>query len=389
MADRQVAESAVESREHARAFDPHVGAEPGLGEPEVEHQVVEHVVPEIDRSLGFAVDRTRTDGEIARKHAVLQRAERSERDRAVEHLGGLPGQRRCRGRLPDDAVAPVAVGEAEGGEALALALDEQRPAPAAPGAIALDQRAVSGVGADQAGDHPLLRREVVEIDVEPVAVRLRVDQQMQPVALAQGAVGREEHAPVADIGLGREIDPVLAIVDHSARDPEVVELQPVHADVEVGQDRRVGITGKQLGRAQQGAAPGREIAHVEPAPQPVERAPVELRHRHREEGPLGVGQGNVVQGRAAVDVAFDPADRDPQAGGRCHLGDAVHDEALPDRAVEHHEREQHDRRETGDDPRGPPAQADDPRAAAARRHGLLGGRDALVFRHQKACPSET
>ena len=234
-----------------------------------------------------------------------------------------------------------------------------------------------------------MRCERVEIDIEPIAVGLGVHQQREPVARAQSATGGEIDPSVTDIGLAIEVHPVRPVVHHAARDAKVVEFEAIDPNVEIGQDRRVGIARKKLGRAQQRPAARHQLAHVEPAPKPVKRAPVEFGDRDVEERPPRIGKDHVVQRRAPVDIALDPADRNPQPGGRRRGGDLIGDEALPDRAVEHRERDQHERDEA-DDRADEPA----PRPAQSRTppRGFLALGRAFhdrVLGHQNACPSET
>ena len=214
---------------------------------------------------------------------------------------------------------------------------------------------------------------------------------------SQPTVGGDLHPALANVGSGEEVGLVRIGPGDALGDRQVADRKLVHADVEVGQDRRVGIAGAQCRQAEQRAAVGGQFADVEPARNPARRPPVEIDQRQVEKLALGIGQRDVVQPRLAVEIAVDPPDADRQPRSRRDFRDPVDDPAVPDRAVEHREcgdEQQHQPDDTREQPLGRLAAPCEPanlhRNGGVVRRGGVGWRvDGPFPRHQKAWPSET
>ena len=140
--------------------------------------------------------------------------------------------------------------------------------PARPVAPAGDARGDRLVGADQAGDEAVARPARRQGDVEPVLLRHRVEVEDQPVAA--GEARRGEGARVeADLGAAvGDLDPAVEAEQvpppgHRRIDQQPADAQVADVDVDVGQQRRIGIAGAQRGQPAQPRLGNVELADVD------------------------------------------------------------------------------------------------------------------------------
>ena len=142
-------------------------------------------------------------------------------------------------------------------------------APALPGAVPRNARGIAGLEPGKAGQHAIGRCAEIGGQIETIAVGLGIEQQGDPVARAQLGLGIKQRAPFADIDAGLKVGLFVARRRHPLGDHQILDRELVHADVEIGQQRRIGIPGKQCGQPLQPPAPRGNLADVEPAPQPA------------------------------------------------------------------------------------------------------------------------
>ena len=215
--------------------------------------------------------------------------------------------------MAEDAVSPGAIGQAQGGELLAPLFGQKRTLPVAPAARTDDPRTKILLRPGQSGKHAPGRGGIIQFQVKFITRRCGIEQYEQPVGAAQLALGPDHGAAIADVGARYQVNPPrLPRHPPGTHDPlgncQPVNLQPIDPDIEIGQDRRIGIAGIELRAAQQDAAACHQLADIEAAAQPVQRAPVELHHGHPQERSLGIGQGDIVQHRHAIQRPLDPPD---------------------------------------------------------------------------------
>ena len=400
--DRQVAQPAVEHRRKARVIEHQRLAEECLVEQfAIELQVAHEVVAEIDQPLAIERQRGGAHREGAFEHRVHQRARRGQCNHFAQRLRGDALDIIARPRFAHDAILAGLVVDVEIQQVLAALDRQQFTRPRAPRAIAFQADRQVFLGAHHGGKEAARRCLPVEREVEHVAVRLGVHLQRKGIAAAELAIGVNEHAPVADVGLAAEVDyPFFA--EDALGHAQVVHDQAIDANVEIGQQRRVGIAGQQFRSSVECRAVDDQVTDVQPAGEPAPGAPVEIDLRRLEEqGAVGIAQLHVMERGAPQDRPLDRADLDREAGSGSDLGDLVDDELAARRCVEedHHRNQQRDDR--GEDIAHHAQRRDPGRAATLFDHHGLGpgvrvgpGVDLAVLdrpllRHQKAWPSAT
>ena len=395
--DGEIAEGAGKVGGKARlleapAFAQQIGnAQGGAGA-----RAFDAVVGEVDYPCPAQIERAGDHGGAALEDAVLKREAGRDRDLRPRSTGQQVLARKAGTHPPEHADLARVIGDLKGGDRRPgdgfpvrhrQAPNKRRPAPLAPCPVARDARVVAVGKARKARQHAACGGEVIGFEIEAVAVRLGIDQHRDPVLRAQPRARVHQRAALADIDLGERIDPLGLTGGNALGDDEILDRQLVDADVEIRQQRRVGIAGQQFGQARQPPAPRGHLADVEPAPQPVQRPPVELDFGDGEEQALGVAHPHIAQCRRAVDIALDPPDGKAQARGGRDRRDLVGDEALADRGRKE-PRHQHQRcqqqRQHPAEPLGPHPLAACWAAVVGQFRG--GGLGRI---HQNACPRLT
>ena len=118
-------------------------------------------------------------------------------------------------------------------------------------------------------------RRIIQLHVKSVTLRCSIKQGEHPVTATCPRNYAQQGPAVPYIGAGATIEPAR-LSKNTFRNAKVVELQAVKPDIEIGQDRRAGITGVQLRQTQQYAAPGDKTAHIKPRAKPAEWPPIEF-----------------------------------------------------------------------------------------------------------------
>ena len=117
----------------------------------------------------------------------------------------------------------------------------------------------------------------------------------------------------------------------------------VDADVEIRQQRAIGVARLQPWQAQQRAALQHQIADIQPRAEPVERPPVQCHLGHLEERPAGVLNLHILKHRGAKDRAADPPDLHPHSGVGFIVANGINQQAMANSTVKRQQpqRQQH------------------------------------------------
>src|SRR5690606_22989085 len=123
-------------------------------------------------------------GEVAGEDAVDQRTGGPHRYFFTKRPSRYAGDIIARTDAPENAVAPIIRRQLQSREPLSPLPGDEHPVPVTPGPVASHHHAQILLGADHSRQHPALRCAVVELDIEQVAIRLRMHQQCEPVLAA-------------------------------------------------------------------------------------------------------------------------------------------------------------------------------------------------------------
>ena len=390
MLDAEIVERPRQTCDEHAALDPEVLSEQiGIAQREAHPCAIDHLVGKVGPAADPRIETVGDRGGAALDHAVGQRETGRERSGIAQRAAGESRRAETAAPLAQHAVAACVIGDAECRDRLVRCAPDRprhrRAAPALPRAVADDPRRIAAIELRQPRQHASGRGERIARKLEPVAIGLGIEQQREAVARTQPRVCIDQCAALADIDFGGEVRPLVARSGEPLGDHQILDHQPVHPDVEIGQQRRIGVAGEQFGQPRQPPAPRGDLADVEPAPQPVQRPPVEPHLGDGEEGALGIAHRHLPQQRVAVDVALDPPDGEPQARSGRGRRDLVGDETLADRGGEEQRHEQEGCEQQPQRPARALAPALTPRCLARRRRCAVLHR----VRHQNACPRLT
>ena len=184
----------------------------------------------------------------------------------------------------------------------------------------------------------------------------------------------------------------MALPRHRRTDHEALERQPVHIDVEIGEQRRVGVARRrfQLGSPRQRDEVGAQRADVDMVVRIGEGPPVDVQPGAGQEHALGIADPQIDQAHPAVKRSLDPPDLDVQARGGGIAAQLVRDEAAARIGVDPQD-DRPDQQDQAQDRDADPFEHPLPQRAT-HHHSLGRGRrlrrHALFVRHQNACPIE-
>ena len=257
--------------------------------------------------------------------------------------------------------------------------------PSRPGAISADPRLVRSRKAKQGGDGAFCGCGDIGLYIEIVAVRFRVEQDCEPVRLAQAGISVHEQATVLNLHFRGKVDALRLVTGDAGRQHEIVDLELVDGNVEARQDRAFLFAREEFRQAHQGRTPRHKAVDVEPVVEPASRVPVDLGTRDREEYALRIGQAHIVENRFAVDIPVNPADGNIEPVREGLACNPVGEETLADGSVQDDQR-------PGDQEQGRAKKAEHPLTRAPKpRTAFLRANLGLGFhvRHQNAWPRET
>ena len=399
----QPAEGPVQHQRHFGVFEAKVLAQQfGIQQVEREVEIVEFVIAEIDAAFAARLHAAAAKAEASVQHAIVQRADGEQIDHLAQRLRRQAGNVIAGPHLAGNLVAAGLRVKLGRHQRLPAALHHQRAIPVLPGAITQHANGKVILRPGQAGQEAPGRRAVVDVDIEHVAVRLRIDQHGEAIFPAKAAIRIQQDTAVANIGLRLQANYTL-FAQHAFGDAQVDDIQPVHPDVEVRQGGRVGIAGIKLRHGEQGAAIHVQLPDIEAGEEEFQRAPVEINlGQYEKQRVVRIAQAHIVERRFGKDVALNPPDLDREAGSRGDFGNTVHDVITARLGIDEYHRA-HDKR--GDQQEQAERAAPKPAPLAlARRigphsgfsfggfdHGALFRRGVVhygLFGHQKAWPSE-
>ena len=328
MGDRQIIKRAGQIGGNLCALQPQAASQQiGVAQGQQHARSLHRLVSQINHAPAAPVERAGNSGGAPFDHAVIQR----ERARQRHCIAQRPRRQRSlaqqRTQLAQHAVFPGMIGDLKGGNRGAISAHPPRDrhaAPARPAAVTDDPPVIPGGEACQSGQHPACRSAIVARQIKPVAIGFGVNQQGNPVLRAQPRIRIYQRAACADVHCGGQIGAFITRRGNPLGDHQILDPEAVYPDIEIRQQWRVGIAGKQFRQPRQPPAPCGQLADIKPAPQPVERPPIELHFGNRQKHALGIADRHAAQHRLAVNVAFDPPDGEPQArcrgGGRNLIG---------------------------------------------------------------------
>ena len=277
---------------------------------------------------------------------------------------------------------------------------ERATLPRLPASAPVDARGQRRLQRRHRGHHAADGCRQFGVHVEHVAIGDRI--QRQPQAVATGdprpaqrrGVRHQLRAAIGDMHCAIDTQH-MRLARHRLRQHQPADVQPVHIDIQVGQQRRVGVARRRLQfrPARERDEIGRQPPHVDMVAGEGERPPVDVEPRAGEEHALGIGDAHVAQHHLAVERPVDPPDLDVEAGGGRITADTVGDEAAAGIGIDpqHDDTDQHDEREDRDQQ---PLQDALPQRALHSHDlggfgdGRFGGRHGRVVAHQYACPIE-
>ena len=156
--------------------------------------------------------------------------------------------------------------------------------------------------------------------------------------------------------MGYAVDRDFALLtDDGLRQHEFADLQPVDVNVQIRQDRGIGIgrRGVELRAARQHHQRGFQQADRNMVVHITKRLPHDMHARGHREHALGVAQHKIVNHHVAIDRPVDPSDFDGHARFEFQRRDLLDQESLARLGVEAQQqaRHQHDQRhDKADDP---------------------------------------
>ena len=354
MRNGQIAERPVDRGRQSRILQPGRRSQPvGITYECCNVEIVREVASQIDRALASHIQSAGDGCDVAFENARFQRAIHRQR----EFRANRPGKKRLAsqlwGKLTQKPVNTRIVRQLKARDTTAFIAvrvfphDESMAKPLCPRTVPLDPCIVGGVQSRDLRKRAIGGGAIVKGEIEAVAIRLCIEQQVEPVLPAKRALCIDERAAFANVDLRGEVDALRFLSGHTGSQRQVVDLEPIDADVEIRQDRRVRVAWQQLGQAQQLRPARGQFAHIEPAPEPGQWPPAEFHLGNGEEGSFGVFQHHIVQHSIAVDIALDPSDFETEPRCRCDLRDLIGDEPLADRRGEEcpddKDRQHHDR----------------------------------------------
>jgi hypothetical protein len=342
---------------------------------------------EIDGPGAFQLQRRRAKRQPTVQLAIGEGGVSAHRDRRSGQPLLLAGQERRRRSPAGQAVAALFGAQPERSRSTSADVEQSSAVPGAPAARAFDAQGDRPPGADHRADQAVGRRGKVDVEVETVAVRLRIESHGELfAALPDRPVDPHQRPAGANLDLAAEPrDPLLA--GHRRARPKLGDVEAGDADIEAWQDRLGLLARLEPGQAVKNDQLGIEIADDQPVGDPAERLPVQVDPGRFGEQPPGIVEPDVAKPGSPPDRSLDPADMDLEAGIGRQSGDPIGEETVSRRGVEQdHEKQsgQDQAEQKSDNELGEPAV---PAAAADLHHRF--GRAGLFRVHQKAWPSET
>ena len=366
----------------------------------IDREVAEAAVGQIEQTACIHRQRVGLQRHPRVRLAVVQRRI----DRKVQPRRRQPldrtGQVQARGGKATQLDMAILGRDADVGELPLPQRRERATLPRLPASAPVDARGQRRLQRRHRGHHATDGCRQLGIHVEHVAIGNRIQRQSQPVATRDARPAQRRgvrHQLRAAIGdMHRAIDTQhVRLARHRLRQHQPADVQPVHVDIEVGQQRRVGVARRrlQLRPARERDEIGRQPPHVDMVARKGERPPVDVEPRAGEEYALGVSDTYVAQHHLAVERPVDAPDLDVEARRRRIAADTVGNEAAAGIGIDpqHHDADQHDEREDRD--QQPFQDALPQRALRSHDHGGFGdggfgGRHGRVVAHQYACPIE-
>jgi hypothetical protein len=372
-------EGSVEQGDEADLLPGHVREQGGRAEQvRAEAKVAESASGKVDDPGGHHRHRRRAKRQPPRQLPILQSRPASHLDGRRRQPGFLAGPE-LGGRDPSrQAVAAAVRSKAKVRRAAAGEVQACDAVPRGPAALALYRQDDRPFRPEhRPGDSPSGGGEL-HVEIEPVAVGLRVEEEREPVAaVAHVRLEADEGPAGADVRLADEArHPRLA--GHRAADPHLRDPQAADMDVEAGQDRARPLAGPKLRQAVERGQTGIEPVDDQAVGDPAERLPVDVDQRRFREQPLRVVEPDVAKPSVAPDRSLDPADMDPEARAGRGRRDPVGDEAVAGGGVEEHRQRRGKHRQRQRDRDDGLGEAGGPAPPSAT------GRRGFVTGHQKA-----
>ena len=132
--------------------------------------------------------------------------------------------------------------------------------------------------------------------------------------------------------------------------------QPIEANIEIGQQRRLGIDDFKCWRSPQGRAAQGERADIKHPARPRERPPIERSFRNCKKPALRITEGDLTQYQVGKQRSLDPSNPDAQTRCWAISRNLVCHQPVAERRIEHKQRaDQHppDRRQQERNARAP------------------------------------
>ncbi|MCY1171669.1 hypothetical protein D9M73_117900 [compost metagenome] len=299
----------------------------------IDRELPKTALGKVEQALGIQRQRIGAQRPRQRHAPLIERG--GERD--LHARRGQPGERigRARLRLGRAAGIQARIGEAAHGEGAAVRgqrqIGEGRAAqragrlalPRLPATLAANAEIERGLQPAHAGDHAGCRGNQMRIEVQPVCIGHGVELEGQPIAARNTAPGQRRdagghlRAPLGNVG--RAVD--LEDVDrprHRLREHHPRDRQSPDINVQIGQNRRIGVGRHRLERRGALHRHQRRLrrAHVNMVVQIGERPPIHRDARRGQEHALGIADAHIGQHHCAVQRTFDPPDLDVEARRR-------------------------------------------------------------------------
>ena len=293
MVDREIAERAGQIGGEARILEaPAISQQIRIAEGEAGPCTFDQIVGEIGSHPRPAQIECAGDQRgAALQHAVFEREAGGERYRLAHSRGQSRHRRKAAGRtwpstpyLPASLLIRKAGNRRSGPRPRSLAPTIAAPPPCRASAAKFRPRQCAhhypGLKPGQPGKDATSGRQIIGLQIEPVAIRLGIEQQGDPVAARPDLPWRRSGRGLRGYRPSPEdwARSACEVATPSAITRSSI-TKPVHPDIEIGQQRRIGITGQQFGQTHQPPAPGGELADVEPAPQPAQKVASRARLR--------------------------------------------------------------------------------------------------------------
>ena len=384
---RRIGKGAVQPGRQRRPLQCHpLAKQRGVEQAGIHIQGAETVVRQIDRAAAIHIECRAAHGEAALGHARLQRSGGGKGHFAPQRAGGQAFHQITGHSAANHAVLPRLVEQREVEEFLPAQPGLHGAVPARPAPLAAQPHIQRLLRPRHRGEEAAFGRAPVELQIEHVAIGLGMGEQAQHIAAAKLSACIHEHTAPPHIGACPQLHHAF-LPQHRLGNAQIFHHQPVHPNIEIGKDRRIGIAGQQVGHGVELAVDQDQMADIESGEKPLPRPPVEVDFGYLQKNDviriakLHIGEAGAPQHRSPDAARFD---RKPRCRG---IGSNLVEQELPARRrVQKHHRRQQQRRHCRQ--RTPRPNHDARAGQVAPRCGLGRGK-GLLLRHQNACPSAT